>query len=641
MGAPPSRGPTPSAAGLDYRRDIDGLRAIAVLIVVLNHAGFRLASGGFVGVDVFFVISGYLITRIIQAGADASSFSFGAFYFRRAKRLLPALYAMMLATLVGGYWILTPGDFSLLGQSALSAVGLFSNHFFWHNTGGYFSSDASAFPLLHVWSLSVEEQFYLVWPVAFLALLRVKSPAVRLGLVGLLALVSLACAQYGVSKAWAGAYFLAPARAFEFLLGALVHLLWRERAAPNPLVANLFSGLGLLGVLASVLLFSERSGFPGVNALLPCVAAALIIAAPQFGPSLGSRLLGLGPMVAVGLASYSIYLWHWPMVSYLKLSGVALTPPVKVGLVVAAVVAGFVSWRLIERFFRARLERKDKVAWGVMLAVTFVLVGGAGYVWAKKGLPERFPYALLTQDQLMAERGRYWRELPATNTVFDASPGSKLLIVGNSHAYDLAYAIGENGDPGKIKLIETNHQCFNFGHDAVVPEDTAMCAERLQAVLTSEDVKVAGAIYLHDNWGRLDLAGLDDMIARLRALTPVPIYVFGPKMSFSDDVLNIAKAAQAQPHATIASINQFAAAYRVEDKAAMDVALKAHFASKPMQGVAYVSILDAQCGGGAVCQIISNDGKYLFFDASHFTLEGSRRFGASLKRTHPELFAPP
>ena len=609
------------------------------MIVVLNHAGFRMASGGFVGVDVFFVISGFLITRIIQASADTSSFAFGHFYFRRAKRLLPALCVMMLATLVGGYWILTPSDYSLLGQSALAAVGLFSNHFFWQNTGGYFSSDASAFPLLHVWSLSVEEQFYLVWPVAFLLILRLKSPAVRLGLVGLLALASLAYAQYGVSKTWAAPYFLAPARAVEFLLGALVHLLWRERTAPSPLLANLCSGLGLLGVLASVLLLSERSGFPGLNALLPCVAAALIIAAPQFGPSLGSRLLGIGPMVAVGLASYSIYLWHWPMVSYLKLSGVAVTPSIKVGLVVAAVVAGFVSWQLIERLFRARLERGDKVAWGVMLAVTLALVGGAGYVWARKGLPERFPHAMLTQDELMAERGRYWRELPAKDAVFDASAGAKLLIIGNSHAYDLAYALSENGAPGKIKLIETSHECFNFGHDAVAPDDAAICAERLRAVLTSNDLKVASAIYLHDNWGRLDLEALDDMIARLRALTPTPIYVFGPKMSFSDDALDIARAAQAQRHATIASINQFAAAYRVEDKVTQDTALKAHFANKPMQGVNYVSILDAQCGGGAVCQIISSDGRYLFFDDSHFTLEGSRRFGARLKRARPELFA--
>lgn len=639
-GAPALQGSASGTAGLDYRRDIDGLRAIAVLMVVLHHAGLGLASGGFVGVDVFFVISGFLITRIIQAQVTGSGFAFGAFYFRRAKRLLPALYAMMMATLVGGYWVLTPSDYSLLGQSALAAVGLFSNHFFWLNTGGYFSSDASAFPLLHVWSLSVEEQFYLVWPAAFLLILRLKSPAARLGLICLLALVSLAGSQYGVTKDWTGPYFLAPARAFEFLIGALAHLLWRERPTPSPLLANLFSGLGLLGVLLSFLLLDERSGFPGLNALAPCLAAALIIAAPQFGPSLGSRLLGLAPMVAVGLASYSIYLWHWPMVSYLKQSGVALTPLIKIGLVLAAVAAGFISRWLIERLFRARLEKNDKVAWGAMLAVTVALVGGGAYVWVKQGMPERFPYAMLTEDQLMAERARYWRDLPAKNTNFGAAgAGAQLLIVGNSHAFDLAYALGENGYPGKIKIVETYHQCFNFGHDAVAPADTDMCAERLRAVLTSPDVKVASAIYLHDNWGRLDLGGLDDMIARLRALTAAPIYVFGPKMSFSQSALNIAKAAQAQPHATITTINRFAAAYRVEDKAVADAALKAHFAAQSTPGVYYVSTMDAQCDGG-ICPLISSDGEYLFFDESHFTLEGSRRLGASLRRSRPDVFMP-
>lgn len=639
-GAAASRAPIPGRAGLDYRRDIDGLRAVAVLMVVLHHAGLGLASGGFVGVDIFFVISGFLITRILQADVTASNFRFGAFYFRRAKRLLPALYAMMLATLVGGYWILTPSDYSLLGQSILSAIGLFSNHFFWLHTGGYFSSDASAFPLLHVWSLSVEEQFYLVWPAVFILVLRLKSPIARLGLICLLAFVSLVASEYGVAKNWTGSYFLAPNRAFEFLIGALVHLLWRDRGSPSPLLANMCSGLGLLGALASFLVLNERSGFPGLNALFPCLSAALIIAAPQFGPSLGSRLLGLGPMVAVGLASYSIYLWHWPLVSYLKQSDVEFTRLVRIGLVLAAVAAGFISWWLIERLFRARLEKNDKFAWGAMLAATIALVGGAGYVWVKQGLPERFPYAMLTEDQLMSERARYWRDLPAKNTSFGA-PGAEaqLLIVGNSHAFDLAYALGENGYPGKIKIVETNHQCFNFGHDPVEPANTAMCAERLRAVLTSPDVKVASAIYLHDNWGRLDLAGLDDMILRLRGLTAAPIYVFGPKMSFSQSALNIAKAAQNQPHATIATINRFAASYRVEDKAVQDAALKAHFAARSMPGVHYVSTMDAQCGG-AICPLISEDGKYLFFDESHFTLEGSRRFGASLRREHPDLFMP-
>jgi peptidoglycan/LPS O-acetylase OafA/YrhL len=547
------------------------------MLVVLDHAGVAVASGGFVGVDVFFVISGFLITGLIAQQRRAGRFSFSGFYWRRAKRLLPALFALLLAVLGAGYWLLIPSDYSLLAESALSAAGFVSNVFFWRNTGGYFSPDAASFPLLHVWSLSLEEQFYFVWPAALLLLLKLRSRRMQLAVVLAAAALSLVCAEYGVRAGGTWAYFLLPSRAGEFLLGAFTYLAWRPRRS-SPLFANACSATGLFVVLASAVMLGAEWPFPGLNAIWPCLGAALIIAAPQFGPSAATRLLSTRPFVFVGLISYSVYLWHWPIVSFLRISRVPITPAITLAVIAASLVLGAVSWFALERGFRGVLDRLKgfSVAWAA--AGAFVIALAPVYVYAREGLPQRFPFALLTQDQLVAERARYWIDLPATNANLSATAPRQLLIVGDSHSYDLAYALSENGYPGKIKLIDTTWRCFNFGHQAVFPANEALCAERLQAVLDSPALKVADAVYLHDHWGGYDEAGLSDMLNRLRAITKAPIYVFGPQMQFSDNFLTISKFAQSQHYATIQGINSIAQKFEKPRVAERDRTLKVFFA---------------------------------------------------------------
>jgi hypothetical protein len=395
----------------------------------------------------------------------------------------------------------------------------------------------------------------------------------------------------------------------------------------------------LLLIVASAVLLDDRSAFPGLNALIPCLGAALVIAAPQFGRSLVTAALSTRPAVGLGLISYSVYLWHWPLVSYLRYARVEITPLVGGAVVLASLVAGTLSWRLVERGYRLRLDRSNRAALWAGSAAVVTLLAGPALVWARDGLPERFPYALLTQEQLMAERDRYWRELPAKDTALQPGQAMRqVLIVGNSHAYDLAYALTENGFPGRIKLIETFHECFNFGHDPVLPHDAPLCAERRQAVLASPDVRAADAIYLHDNWGGLDLAGLAAMIADLRRVSKAPIYVFGPKMTFTDDALAIARRAQGQHRVTASAINAYAAGFRDSAKIDRDRALAAWFREARIPDVHYVSTLDIQCGAAMTCDMLSPQGKYLYFDAGHFTLVGSRTFGARLRAAHPELF---
>lgn len=629
-----------AAREVAYRPDIDGLRAIAVMAVVFAHAGLPFFAGGFVGVDVFFVISGFLITSLIAAQHRKCQFSVGSFYVRRAKRLLPALFAMMLVTLIASWWLLIPSDYGLLAESVLYAAGFSSNVFFWHHTSGYFAPDAGAFPLLHVWSLSIEEQFYFLWPVALLLVLKIRDRWAAAVICIVLGALSFGWGEFRVRDGSTGPYFLLEARAGEFLLGALLSFLGGRRLPGGAIVANLVGALGLALVLGSSLIFTEKTPFPGGMALIPCIGTLLLIAAPQFGTNLVSRGLAAPPLVFVGLISYSVYLWHWPVVSFLRLSRVELTPVVTLGVIIASLVLGAASWWLLERKLRMGLDRGSRRSWIFAALLVVTVLSAAGLVLWRSGVPERFPFALLTQDQLLAERDRYWKGL-AEHQASVRSTGRQSLIVGDSHANDLLYALIENAYPTKLRLINTYWQCYNFGQAAVAAKDTALCSERLKALLNDPGLPGAEAVYLHDHWGAFDPQGLADILVQIRARTSAPIYVFGPKMTYSQEVLSMAKDAQRERRVTINSINAFARLHEVPGRRGLDRKLKAFFSQQPLPpNVKYISVLDAQCGSEGACATLSPAGEYLYFDASHFTLIGSRYFGARLKAKHPEIFQP-
>ncbi|KAE9642332.1 acyltransferase [Pseudomonas sp. PB103] len=627
---------------LSYRADIDGLRAIAVMLVVLNHVGFSLFSGGFVGVDVFFVISGYLITGIILGQINKGTFSFADFYLRRARRILPALYVVLLCVMVAGYYLFLPSDYSFLSQSTLSAIFFASNIFFWKNSGGYFSSSSEEMPLLHIWSLSVEEQFYFIWPLALFLILKQQGIGPRLVLVSALLVFSFVFAEFGVQHEWSSAYFLLPSRAGELLVGAILAF-WLAKKTPADKLsvkANAISILGLAMVLVPALLLDKASGFPGLNALVPCAGAGLIIIARVFGKSLISWVLESRPFVFVGLISYSLYLWHWPLISFLHYSRIEITVEISIGLVVASIVLGYLSWRFVEQKFRHNNDPLGQKTAAVMIIAGLLVVFAPIVVYVKDGIPSRFPFAMLTQDQLAAELNRYWSGIPTLSTKFNSSSDlKKVVLVGNSHAYDFSYALTENNFKGQLKLIDTPFFCFNFSHDySVLENKPEECRKAFVRVLDSPELRVADAIYLHDNWDGKSFAGLKDMITKIRGISSAPIYVIGPKMVFSDTVPKISKEAQLERHVTAASINDFARKYEISDKFEYDEELKGFFNSEDFKNVYYVSALDVQCGKERKCDILSENGEYLYFDYGHFTLAGSKRFGESLKEKYSFLF---
>lgn len=334
-----------------YRPDVDGLRAVAVLSVVAYHALPVSAPGGYIGVDVFFVISGYLITRLIAADIERGRFSIASFYVRRTKRILPALFVVLSATLALGWFVATPLELRALGRTMAATAAFVSNIAFWQDTG-YFDTLAETKPLLHTWSLAVEEQYYLLWP---LALSRLYGRRIARPVIWSVAAVSFALSIYFTARHQATAFFLLPPRAWELMAGAMLALGMLPRV-PDGKWREAFAWAGLALIAAAVLLLDRNSPFPGWNALMPCLGAALIIAAGEGADNTVSRwLLARRPVVFVGLISYSLYLWHWPLLAVARtVTRGHLETAAALTIVAIAFGLSIITWKFVETPLRAR-----------------------------------------------------------------------------------------------------------------------------------------------------------------------------------------------------------------------------------------------------------------------------------------------
>ncbi|MEN8694528.1 MAG: acyltransferase family protein [Akkermansiaceae bacterium] len=357
--------------GARYRPEIDGLRAIAVIAVLLYHFGLSV-PGGFIGVDVFFVISGFLITGILQRQLREGRFSLGDFWARRIRRIAPAAVAMSLGTLAMGWHILDSSDYRDLARSLMAHVFFASNCYF-NRDQGYFTESAEKEPLLHTWSLSVEEQFYLLFPLLLLFLWRFARAKVPF-ILGVIALLSLAGSAWQVHADQKAAFFLLPARAWELLAGAL--LAFKPVGKPHRSHEAL-SLLGLTLIFVPMALFEKATLFPGLNALPPVLGTVLFIATNEARLTRTGRLLAARPMISIGLISYSLYLWHWPLVAYVNVMVIEVTLPWKIGMLLLSVILGILSWRFIERPFRSGAlltKRRSSYAFGASTLIALWMV---------------------------------------------------------------------------------------------------------------------------------------------------------------------------------------------------------------------------------------------------------------------------
>jgi peptidoglycan/LPS O-acetylase OafA/YrhL len=420
-----------------YRPEIDGLRAIAVLSVVLFHFGLGL-PGGFIGVDVFFVLSGYLITKLLAAESSQGRFSLERFWARRIRRLMPALVVTIAVTFGLGLAVLLPGDLIKLGQAICAQSLLASNFYFWRSVN-YFSGSADVLSLLHTWSLAVEEQFYLIFPLLFCYGWS-RSPRATYRILCLVGLASLGLSLWLTMKSPALAFYLLPCRAWELLLGSWLALTpaLEQKAWLRPA-----SWLGLLALGVANFAYSNQTPFPGVAALVPCLATFVMVAGAQPG-SLMCRMLSQPPLVKVGLISYSLYLWHWPLVatfSYL-VPEVRRTFALSWPLLPTALLLAYASWKWVEQPWRQRGGSN----YGTTLWVGFLLLLGqlglGTSLLVGRGFPARFTAQELAFTQL--EPGDAKLESSQKQVEMDQLPklgeGGPLTFAvwGDSHAMALA-----------------------------------------------------------------------------------------------------------------------------------------------------------------------------------------------------------
>lgn len=500
-------------AALSYRADIDGLRALAVLGVIAFHANPRLLPGGFVGVDVFFVLSGFLITGLIMDALEAGNFSFAGFYTRRIKRIFPAYIVVCVATLAVSSYLLVPNDYIFYTTSLAASWAFLSNVFFSMLSWGYFGQRTEEFPLLHTWSLSVEEQFYFVFPVVLVFLFR----HYRKYLVPVLILLGAVFAAISQMKTGEiKSYFLITSRAHELITGALALLLVRRFPAPAAAVASLMALLGIMLVSGSFLLINKELPFPGLNSFFPCIGAALLLYAGTTANAT-SQLLRNRPLVAVGLISYSLYLWHWPIFAFLKYRQVELTPAVALSAVALSFVLASLTWRFVENPIRRNASlgfRQTAVPLYAVPAAVFMSVGLYSYV--TEGAPQRFSddmRELISSYSFERDLGRTcsvraedYRKITLdyllAHCAFGASGQEKarVLLMGDSHAHHFKPFIDRlSRDAGFKAVYHVQGGCF--------PTELQVTDNKPEPGPTTCQQRNADLLQLADNFEYVVLSG--------------------------------------------------------------------------------------------------------------------------------------
>jgi peptidoglycan/LPS O-acetylase OafA/YrhL len=434
-----------------YRPDIDGLRALAVLSVIFYHFGISMFSGGYVGVDIFFVISGYLITTIIVSDIDAGNFTITKFYERRFRRILPALLVVVIASLIAGYFLLSPTSLVDLGKSAV-ATALFSSNILFFFESGYFDSPAELKPFLHTWSLAVEEQYYIFFPIILALIANLDEKRYFRWLFFMLCVSIIICITY-TSKNSSFAFYWIPARAWELFIGSLLAI----KIIPNthkPFLCELYSLLGIALIGYSIYFYSEDTLFPGWAALLPTIGAALIIYSGTSIRPVISRFFSRPPIVFVGFISYSLYLWHWPVLVYTKIFFIKeLTFSVMIGAISATFILSVLSWKYIETPFRKKIIFNEKNTLFSASAIASISIIFIGLVLVfNEGYPKRLGVSSdsYAKDpewhhwhtcEDVVERFSYDHELCNLGSTHEQV---KFILWGDSHARALASGVNSS-----------------------------------------------------------------------------------------------------------------------------------------------------------------------------------------------------
>jgi peptidoglycan/LPS O-acetylase OafA/YrhL len=632
-------------ASMQYRPDIDGLRALAVVLVIFDH--LHIVTGGYIGVDVFFVISGYLISSVILLDVRAGRFSIVAFYERRIRRIIPALFFMLLVTSILAFRHMMPSELIAFVHSMLAAAFSISNVLFWHQAG-YFDVQSELKPLLHTWSLGVEEQFYVVFPLLLLAAQR-WAPTRLKTVVWVAAGVTFVGACLWMRRDASAVFFLAPFRAWELLIGTAVS----QRYVPEikgRIGRNFASLFGLLLIMWPALKYTAETPFPGWEALPPCIGAALLIAAGETGSSLVGRALSWRPIVFLGLISYSLYLWHWPILVFQSSNYLLMERPVtdrltKLVILILSLLAGTLSWWMVERPFRKGGWRPARKPLFLIAGGSFVLltIFGAG-VLLDHGAPSRFPPQILqlaSFEQYQPDRKKPWRNgvcyLNDIHNFRDFKPGvclisdsgrKRYLLYGDSTAADLYFGFSRVF-PGVNFQQATAALCRPFMIAPVLGGRFGHTCQDLARFMygTYLPGHPVDTVILAGSWSEKDLPELGRDIAWIKQ-HGMEVVVVGPRISFDKPLPHLLITAIQLHNPDILS-QHYSRSGEVLDRKMAALARdkwNVHYISvyedlchQPPQGKVPMQTLDG-------CPLYASPGVPLTFDEHHFTGEGSVRF---------------
>ncbi|WP_263353188.1 acyltransferase family protein [Acidicapsa acidisoli] len=610
-----------------YRPDIDGLRAVAVLLVVAYHVRTRFTPGGFIGVDVFFVISGFLITSILMRELDGSRFSIQGFYVRRIRRIAPALIGVTVATSVFSFVLLLPSELRDYSRSLLAALGSVSNFYFWSQTG-YFKPEALTMPLLHTWSLAVEEQFYILFP-AFLALLYRYARRSALFILLILAVASFALSAWQAFSDPGAAFYWPTSRAWELLSGALL-VFGGLPGMKYPLLRNMIAAVGLGLIIFAAMTYTKSTPFPGVAALAPCLGAVFLIGSGSAGKTIVGRALSLRPLVFIGLISYSLYLWHWPVIVFqsmgLNLSGVTANEQKAFTFALSILLAAF-SWRFIELPFRRNRGAVAPTTVFKFAALAASVPAAAACLFLlMNGMPSRFPVgasavASYLEDPAEEARNRTgsclltesytYQNFDRAACLTESKTLPNYLILGDSHAAHLWYglshvvsnanflqATASGCKPTIAQEVRQNPQCVKLIEFA------------LREYLPKSHVK---AVILGGHWTVNDLDHLSSTIQYIRGLGITPIVV-GPVVEYDAPL----------PRLLAISIgnSDLGLPQRHKLLSVRDLDRTMNALTRNQWHVGYFSYFDALCTNGQCREYVSS-GVPMQKDTTHLTGPGS------------------
>ena len=641
MQPPPASPPAPASAGAGdaYRPEVDGLRAVAVLAVIFFHAGVPGFRGGFVGVDVFFVISGYLITRLILGELDCGRFRFSRFYGRRARRLFPAMFATLAATFIASLFVLSPTHLEEASLSLIHALHSLSNVLFW-NLSGYFDSASEMKPLLHTWSLGVEEQFYLVWPISLFLAYRWRRRKGVLIAIAVVGAASLAAAEIAAGRAPDAAFFLTPFRMCELALGGLC--LWFEFGSRNhPWVREgaTLAGLALIGY--AIAAFSPEHRFPGLAAMVPCGGAALVIVAGR--GQIAGALLANRLAVGIGLISYSLYLVHWPLFVLSRYGrGEDPTATQRATLVAVALLLATASYFLVERPFRRR--RADgrglsDPAFGLACAgLACVLILPAASAMAARGWPQRVPADLRAAAAgLEAMKSRHFADANAQDQVPFPAPGQRnAVIVGDSHGADLLTALMRARSQVNYRFLHIVWDCqpilgprpYGEGTPIRSREYADDCARRAEVLRDNPVLEAADLIVIASSWIDYGMAGLPATIDYLRSRYRARVAIVGGRFAFTELSALLIRAA------TVDDANQRFDAAKGKFGMKQEIARLTEVAEQ--EKVDFIDLRPFTCEAlrkGWYCPLFLDSGELLYWDSNHWTEAGARRIGKKLRES--------